>query len=848
MTGDLIAPSRFHTISRLVLALLFIVGAIGAVATGCNRSDESPSAIGFPSNLTGVIPFTGSSTFLTPTSSVTITLADGREVLAAPGEVLITVREDITPAELAEITASITSLGGSVLGSRSDTRTIQVSVPPMMGPDSFLTMLTASSSAIVSGGLNILLSISKTNEEGYQRWQDRVASGEITLETTPSGSTSSLPPVPVFPGSDWIQQIKADKAWPITTGSSNAGATIGIVDTGVRADQTIIAETRLRRLSGNGNVITDDDTKALIDHGRGVAAFAAGFRDSNAPARGLAWNNAVLSVDVARPSMCGDGAAAGTLGCESSIFITDLQQGIITAIDGGARIINLSFGPKQKCSDSSVTKQANLRNFRAGIASAIDLAKRRDCLVVLASGNECEKSDNQLLTDTTQVTTSWQTNALIVGATDGVTGEATFSNMGSVVNIMAPGNHVAFEQGEDRSGTSFAAPMVTGASALVAAVNQSLLAPEVRRILLTSADQSSAIVHSPRLFLNAERAVTTAKGLLTVPLESLPTTTLGIGETAVTTVSITLPASTVPTLDVMFLIDTTGSYGDDIATLQSQAQQIIDNISSRGIDVQFGVASFADVPIFPFGSDSCGDKAFYLNQPITTNISLVRAGINSLDKPLHCGADEPEAQLEALFQVATGAGKDRNGDGDFADIGELPPTTIGWRTGSLKIVVLATDASFHDHAVDPSYPGPTFTETLDALKRAGIIVIGLDSGNTAGDLRRVVDATGGSLFQLSSNSADIANKIATGVTDVLRQVTLTLDRVSEGRWIKNISPESFANVRPGETRNFTVTLEGQMRSGLLRQNYDVLVWALANSSATVKRIRLPIRVPTVLGF
>ena len=82
-----------------------------------------------------------------------------------------------------------------------------------------------------------------------------------------------------------------------------------------------------------------------------------------------------------------------------------------------------------------------------------------------------------------------------------------------------------------------------------------------------------------------------------IGLETKPDTILSLGSTATVTVDIQLPAAGVNALDIVFLIDQSGSYADDIDTLQSQASRIIDDLNGRDIDVRFGVAGFADFPV-----------------------------------------------------------------------------------------------------------------------------------------------------------------------------------------------------------------------------------------------------------
>jgi hypothetical protein len=369
----------------------------------------------------------------------------------------------------------------------------------------------------------------------------------------------------------------------------------------------------------------------------------------------------------------------------------------------------------------------------------------------------------------------------------------------------------------------------------------------MRSILLESAG-ILPIPLEPKGLLNAYAAVNNASAIK-VPLDtSIPAVTWSSGDTATKQVkfSVTVPGTTVTAMDVVFLIDTTGSYGDDINSLQANSQALIDNLSGRGIDVQFGVASFADYPFLPYGYGGSGDRAFYANQPITKDVAAVKAAINGLDNPLHDGEDTPESQLEGLYQVATGAGRDLNGNGNFGDTGDLLPVNIGWRTGSLRVVLLATDARFHDPDVDTSYPcsgckAAGFTETIAALRANGITVIGLNSGDAYADLSRVASATGGTVYSLTA--ANIAQTIAQAITDKLSSVSLSVKVVSGGDWVDQASLQSFDGVLPGQTREFTINLPRNMRTGIVDQRYKVYLWVRADGSAIVKRVLIPISIP-----
>ena len=100
-----------------------------------------------------------------------------------------------------------------------------------------------------------------------------------------------------------------------------------------------------------------------------------------------------------------------------------------------------------------------------------------------------------------------------------------------------------------------------------------------------------------------------------------------------------------------------------------------------GVDFGFGVGRFEDYggPGFGFGAESMNGRPFILDQPIVTSADA--GGVDARNKLITDalsrsapgnGGDGPEAALEGLYQVATGAGFDGDGDGST--------NGAGWRT------------------------------------------------------------------------------------------------------------------------------------------------------------------------
>ncbi len=224
--------------------------------------------------------------------------------------------------------------------------------------------------------------------------------------------------------------------------------------------------------------------------------------------------------------------------------------------------------------------------------------------------------------------------------------------------------------------------------------------------------------------------------------------------------------------DVLFLMDTTGSMSGEIAQIQARLRDtIIPGLAAEIADVRFAVASFDDFPVGSYGS--FGDVPFQLVTSITADVPTTQAAVNTLRAS--GGADAPESQVEALYQVATGAGIS----------GFVPPrgacgTGIGYpcfRPGATPIILLITDADFHNgpggaYSYFGVSPTPhTYSQAVSALNAIGAKVLGLMSGAPAyDDLVAIARDTGAVASDGSPIVFDIGSDGSSLGIDVVRAV------------------------------------------------------------------------------
>ena len=350
----------------------------------------------------------------------------------------------------------------------------------------------------------------------------------------------------------------------------------------------------------------------------------------------------------------------------------------------------------------------------------------------------------------------------------------------------------------------------------------------------TAIDKSAGVVNtdcmgepvasSPAGLLNLGSAIQSSLVADGIGLNITGDVHLDRGQMANVSINVTVPAGGVHAIDVGFVIDQSGSYEDDIQTLQNRATDIVNNFKARtDVDVQFGVVGFADFPQPPYGGT--GDVPYRLYQSITDDQNALVAAIDKLNKPLMWGNDDPESQYEALFRTAR---------------------EIGWRDGALRILLLATDEDFHNSDTEPSYPGTGRIAALATLEAKNVIVIGLQSGDNsaaAQRLQELADATGGSMLSLDAASSQIVDAIVRGVDAALAKVDITLDVLAGQSWVTGITPTVHQDIRPGATVSFTVSLQGQRDPSIEDLPYNVYLWARGDGSALLSRTKIPIIVP-----
>lgn len=271
--------------------------------------------------------------------------------------------------------------------------------------------------------------------------------------------------------------INAIAAWDITTGSPSV--VVAIIDSGVRYTHEDLSQNMWQNPNEIPNNNIDDDGNGYIDdiyginaingsgnpfdddgHGTHIAGIIGAVANNGRPNVGVAWKVRIMALKF--------------LDANGGGKISDEIKCIDYAIAKGARIINMSFG-------DNAYSQAEY--------DAIKKAMENGILVVASAGNE---SVNNEITPTYPASYNLG-NVISVAALNRYNQLASFSNYGSnSVHIAAPGESIfSCWNGSDQdyktvSGTSMAAPYVSGVAALVISLFPDISLPQLRSQILSS--------------------------------------------------------------------------------------------------------------------------------------------------------------------------------------------------------------------------------------------------------------------------------------------------------------------------------------------------------------------------
>jgi len=267
---------------------------------------------------------------------------------------------------------------------------------------------------------------------------------------------------------NWTK-VGADRAYD--AGLLGEGVTVAVLDTGIDTNhpdlrQMVIAPCTSppqhncsKNFTNEGafNDIGDND-----GHGTMVSGIIAAIANNGVGIAGVAPRVKIMMLKV----LTQEGGSS-----------FNVDQAILFALDSGVRVISMSLGGQSSPFSRLLDRLA------------LDSAQRRDAIVIAAAGND---GSNVLVYPAAYSQT--YDNVFAVAALDKNNQKASFSNYGPHITFIAPGVEIISTYPTELtpperqpygfgSGTSFAAPHVAAAAALLLSKSPGLTSADVKRIL-----------------------------------------------------------------------------------------------------------------------------------------------------------------------------------------------------------------------------------------------------------------------------------------------------------------------------------------------------------------------------
>jgi subtilisin family serine protease len=291
----------------------------------------------------------------------------------------------------------------------------------------------------------------------------------------------------------WLQSHKwtdAELGWAIETGDPST--VIAILGKGVDATHEDLAANMWVNVAEIPNNGIDDDGNDFVDdrlgwnfvgdnndlgpgviHETAVAGVAAAVGNNGLGVAGVCWACKIMNVKTA---YLGEGSST-----------QKVANGVLYAVDNGARVINMSFG--HYFPDDAFLEEAVSDAFYQGV------------VVVASAGND---------------TILWERfpaaydNVIAVAATYKRKWTKTASNFGSWVTVAAPGEEVWTTTPSSYggvTGTSFAAPYVAGLAGLLLSKDPALSPTSVRRRIEYSVKPANTPLYLGTGLVNVHNAI-----------------------------------------------------------------------------------------------------------------------------------------------------------------------------------------------------------------------------------------------------------------------------------------------------------------------------------------------------
>jgi len=317
-------------------------------------------------------------------------------------------------------------------------------------------------------------------------------------DNPPSSSSTPAPPPP-----PWDSQLSLTNTYAAhSTGHTGAGVTIGVIDSGIMRGNPALSGRVSQELVYVDPSQNDTSVYDVVGHGTWVSEIAAGAAWGDYPGGIAPGANLVSARIISDDAPDDDGTRPPSqVTVDDAKFFGAVNQDLVSA---GVNVMNNSWGGITWDSSDTAVTQA----FHDAYG---DFVLNRNGLVVFAAGNDSQADPSTIAALPSlapDLEKGWLV-AVAVNSNDPTQLDSYSNQCGKAMNycLAAPGDVVVLDKNATASstdpkyyiveGTSFAAPEVSGAAALVWQAYPYFSNDLVRQTLLGTADDLGAAGPDP---------------------------------------------------------------------------------------------------------------------------------------------------------------------------------------------------------------------------------------------------------------------------------------------------------------------------------------------------------------
>lgn len=305
-----------------------------------------------------------------------------------------------------------------------------------------------------------------------------------------------------------------------------------------------------------------------------------------------------------------------------------------------------------------------------------------------------------------------------------------FACIGERVDVVAPGEDIYSLKKDgykSEDGTSMAAPHVSGVAGLAFAANPALTGPQVKAMVTSLTSGRYFFGDVSRGMVDAEKVVKFA--LDTKDGKAAPVTNKRAG------------------LDLCFVVDTTGSMGDDIDNAKENMVDILTKLSEKTSNYQVALVDYRD---FADRTSYSEDYPAKIQLEFSSDQEEIKEAINGLS--LGNGGDGPETVYSGIAEALS----------------------LKWRDNAKRVIIILGDAK----PLDPEpYTDYTYDDVLLALYNADV---GIDTEKSDSRVLGEPDASAVNVYSIGvgSTGSDFFESVSTDTGGAYTEVG-SADEVSD---------------------------------------------------------------------